>query len=206
MIAKGNSGVAMTEFALAAPVFLVLGVQGLDTANYVITHMRVSQIAVHVADNASRVGENNVLVSRKVYEDDINDLLIGAQVYGSGLDLSTNGRLIISSLEVNDDGGQWIHWQRCMGDLEHVSGYGEAGDGEDGTDFPGMGRAGAEITATSGTAVMFAEVAYRYEPLSPMSLHGNSIITYTSAFNVRDSRDLTRVYQTTPSSPVASCQ
>src|SRR3546814_13154337 len=49
-------------------------------------------------------------------------------------DFRTHGRIILSSLERNDDGGQWIHWQRCYGDLDVESSYGEAGDGEEGTE------------------------------------------------------------------------
>src|SRR3546814_2263761 len=67
--------------------------------------------------------------------------------------------------ERNAYGGQQIHWQRCYGDLDVASSYGEAGDGEEGTDFPGMGPDGAEVTAAAGTAVMFVEVYYDYQPL-----------------------------------------
>src|SRR3546814_4126291 len=54
---------------------------------------------------------------------------------------------------------------RCYGDLDVESSYGEAGDGEEGTDFPGMGFEGAEVTAAAGTAVMFVEIYYDYQPL-----------------------------------------
>jgi hypothetical protein len=110
-----TSGVAITEFAFVAPVFLTLGVLGLDTASYISTHMRVSQIAIHVADNASRVGEHGVLVARKIRESDINDLLIGAERYAGSLNLGENGRVIISSLEQNA-----LLWREGMGiDLRH---------------------------------------------------------------------------------------
>src|SRR3546814_1196324 len=78
------------------------------------------------------------------------------------MDFKTHGRIILSSLERNADGGQQIHWQRCYGDLDVASSYGEAGDGEEGTDFPGMGPDGAEVTAAAGAAVMFVAV-YRSE-------------------------------------------
>jgi hypothetical protein len=31
------------------------------------------------------------------------------------------------------------------------------------------------------------------------------VITYTAAFNIRDQRDLTQIYNTTPAAPVARC-
>ena len=185
-----TSGVALTEFAFAAPIFLTLGLVGSDAVNYVIVHMRISQVALHVADNASRVGEQDVLTARRIFESDINDLLLGAERYAGGLDLRENGRIILSSLEVNTEGGQWIHWQRCSGEKEHESQYGFEGDGETGTDLAGMGRPGAEIFATSGNAVMFVEVAYDYQPIVPLSALENEEIVYTASFNVRDSRDL----------------
>ena len=175
--------------ACAAPIFRTLGLVGSDAVNYVIVHMRISQVALHVADNASRVGEQDVLTARRIFESDINDLLLGAERYAGGLDLRENGRIILSSLEVNTDGGQWIHWQRCSGEKVHESQYGFERDGETGTDLAGMGRPGAEIFATSGNAVMFVEVAYDYQPIVPLSMLEDQEIVYTASFNVRDNRD-----------------
>ena len=53
-LARDQSGLAMIEFAYTAPFLAVLGLGGVEIANYSITHMRVSQIAVSLADNASR--------------------------------------------------------------------------------------------------------------------------------------------------------
>ena len=204
-IARDNSAVAMVEFAFTAPIVLGLGLLGTETAYFTITHMQISQIAMQVADNASRVGENDVLVARKVYEDDVNSTFVGAEKLGASYDIYEQGRIILSSLQRNSDGGQWIAWQRCRGAKVHQSSYGDQGAGSSGTSFPGMGEPGNRITASSGTAVMFVEVAYTYEPITPFDFYGDTEIRYTAAFNVRDSRDLTRLYQTTPASPVASC-
>ena len=167
--------------------------------------MQISQIAMQVADNASRVGEADVLVARKVYEDDINGSLVGAEKAGDVINLFDNGRVIISSLQQNDEGGQWIAWQRCRGAKRYDSSYGVEGDGEEGTSFPGMGDAGEELTASVGTAVMFVEVAFDYQSLTPFDFLDEKEIVYTAAFNVRDSRDLTQIYQTNPPTGVARC-
>jgi hypothetical protein len=196
---------AAVEFALSLPILLTLGLLGLDTANYVITHMRISQVALHVADNASRVGELNVLVARTVHESDINDVMLGAARYAGGLDLAANGRIILSSLERNAQGGQWIHLQRCFGAKNHPSSYGVAGNGATGTALAGMGAPGDRITASSGDAVMFVEVAYDYQSISPFSmLQGNEIV-YTGSYVVRDPRDLSGIYQNNPAVAVARC-
>ncbi|MEM9310469.1 MAG: hypothetical protein AAGA34_03405 [Pseudomonadota bacterium] len=204
-LAGDTSALALTEFAFVAPIFLAMGLMGSETAYYTITHMQISQIAMQVADNASRVGETDVLTARKVYEDDINSSLVGAEKAGDTIGIFEQGRVIISSLQQNAEGGQWITWQRCRGAKQYDSAYGAEGDGAEGTSFPGMGDNGSEITASSGTAVMFVEVAYTYESLTPFDWLDGEEIVYTAAFNVRDQRDLTGLYQTEPATGVAAC-
>lgn len=196
------SGLAMVEFAFAAPLVLGMGMLGTDTALLVITHLQVSQVAMQVADNASRVGTDDVLSARRVYESDIVDTLLGGEKLGENISIYQRGRVIISSLQQNAVGGQWIAWQRCRGAKVYNSSYGVEGDGAIGTSFPGMGQPGRYITASPGTAVMFVEVAYNFRSVTPMNLFDNQQIVYTAAFNVRDNRDLTLLY---PGGPVARC-
>lgn len=190
-LARDNSGVAMIEFAFTAPLILGMGMLGTETAYLVLTHMQVSQVAMQVADSASRVGEQDVLAVRQVFERDVNEALVGAEKLGESIALFEQGRVIVSSLQQNGDGGQWLAWQRCRGAKVYDSSFGEEGDGATGTGFPGMGETGREITAAPGTAVMFVEVAYDYDSLTPFDLFDGREITYTAAFNIRDTRDLT---------------
>lgn len=196
------SGLAMVEFAFAAPLVLGMGMLGTDTAYLVITHLQVSQIAMQVADNASRVGEEDTLAARRVYERDIIDTFLGAEKLGENIAIYQQGRVIVSSLQQNGQGGQWIAWQRCRGAKVYNSSYGAQGAGATGTSFPGMGVPGRYITASVGTAVMFVEVAYDFRSITPMNLFNNQQIVYTAAFNVRDNRDLTQLYT---GGPVARC-
>ncbi|MGB3165855.1 MAG: hypothetical protein WBA68_03670, partial [Alteraurantiacibacter sp.] len=133
---RSETGVAMTEFALVMPFLLGIGMLGLETANRALVQMQVSQLAVQVADNASRIGDTSILQHREIYEGDINDLLYGAHLQSTqALDLYEHGRVILSSLQVVDgtDDRQYIAWQRCMGKKEHASTYGITGDGETST-------------------------------------------------------------------------
>ncbi|MCL9999554.1 MAG: hypothetical protein NBV68_09240 [Erythrobacter sp.] len=196
------SGLAMIEFAFAAPLVLGMGMLGTDTASLVIAHLQVSQIAMQVADNASRVGEEDTLAARRVYERDIIDTFLGAEKLGENISIYQQGRVIISSLQQNATGGQWIAWQRCRGAKNYNSSYGVQGAGATGNTFPGMGVPGRYITASVGTAVMFVEVAYDFRSITPMNLFNNQQIVYTAAFNVRDNRDLTQLYT---GGPVARC-
>jgi hypothetical protein len=196
------SGLAMVEFAFAAPLVLGMGMLGTDTAALVIAHLQVSQVAMQLADNASRVGDDSSLVARRVFESDIIDTLLGAEKLGENIGIYQQGRVIISSLQRNAQGGQWISWQRCRGAKNYNSSFGVEGAGATGTSFPGMGVPGRYITASEGTAVMFVEVAYDYRSITPMNLFNNQQIVYTAAYNVRDNRDLSQIY---PGGPVARC-
>lgn len=188
---RDRSGVALIEFAFSLPLLLGFGMLGTETAYLVVTHMKVSQVAMQVADNASRIGSTDVVAARRIFESDIKETFVGAEKLAEGIGIFQQGRIIISSVQQNEDGGQWIAWQRCRGAMNWESSFGEEGDGEDGTGFPGMGEPGREITASPGTAVMFVEVAYTYDALTPFEIFDERVITYTAAFNIRDNRDLT---------------
>ena len=203
---RGNeSGVAMVEFAFSAPIVLALGLLGAETANFTITHMQMSQLAMQVADNASRVGEATDLTAKRVFENDLNETFVGGEKLGDPFDIYGQGRVIVSSLQQNSDDGQWIAWQRCRGAKNYVSKYGTEGTGSSGTSFPGMGEPGSRITASPGTAVIFVELSYTYEPITPIEFFGDEEIEYTAAFNIRDNRDLSQLYGADAGQPVASC-
>ncbi|MEJ6008995.1 TadE/TadG family type IV pilus assembly protein [Novosphingobium aquae] len=195
-------GVAAVEFAIIAPILLTSLLYGGEMAWYMMVQLRVSQVTLQVADNASRIGDSSTLTNRKIYEGDINDVMMGANLDGgSTLNLLSNGRVIISSLEVNTSNQQFIKWQRCKGAKNVPSSYGIQGDIKTG----GIGPTGQEVTAPTSDAVIFVEVIYDYKPLISGALFSNKTIKSTAAFNVRDSRDLTQIYQTNPVGIVASC-
>lgn len=203
------SGLAMVEFAFMAPILAMLGMGGLELSNYAVAHLRISQAVMHIADNGSRIGDRDALMAQKIYEADINDIFLGVNLQaGEQMELFERGRVIVSSLEQNDEGGQWIHWQRCHGKLEEDSSYGEEGDGATGTGFVGMGRSGEEIQASPDQAVIFVEIIYEYEPLIDIEYATQYIspepIRSIAAFNVRGTRDLSGIHPS-PGSPVRTC-
>ncbi|OYX44832.1 MAG: hypothetical protein B7Y90_19175 [Alphaproteobacteria bacterium 32-64-14] len=202
---RDKAGLALIEFAYSLPVLTMLGLGGVEIANLSITHMRVSQIAISLADNASRAKQDIVAGVPRMREYDVNETFQGAALQSGGLDIEENGRLILSSLEVNSQGGQWVHWQRCFGKAAYKSSYGKQGDGITGTGFPGMGPANRRIRAESGFAVMFVEVVYNYRPLIFSSLVPPQSIRKTAAMYVRDDRDLTDIFNPPPTAPVNSC-
>ena len=179
-----NSGLALTEFAFSLPILLILLLGGLETANFALTHLRVNQIAMTVADNAGRVRTG-------IDESHIYEVFAGADLAGQSIDFATNGRITLSSLQPNGqtgaNAGQMINWQRCHGELDVDPAYGDEGLGrEDDVLADGMGPEGNKIISAPGTAVMFVEVTYQYTPLFWKSGMDTQIIRYESAFNVRE--------------------
>jgi len=200
-----NNAIAYVEMAFMLPILMVGGLGGLEIANLMITHTRVSSIALAAADNASRIAAGSNLAAPVVREVDVNDVFTGAALQAGNINFEANGRMILSSLETNSVGGQWIHWQRCFGAASFTSSYGTQGTGSTGTGFAGMGPSGRQVRAAAGMPVMFVEVFYEYQPFILGNFIQNRTINYTAAFVVRDARDTTDIQNPSPRAPVQSC-
>lgn len=190
---RDERGVALIEFAYALPMFLTLALGGVELTNFVTTKMRVSQLALHVADHASRIGSGTLLASKTIDEAQINDLFTGAELQAGELAVLAKGRIIVSSLQPvanpNPSDRYRIAWQRCKGSQVHPSSYGAAGD----TGLTGMGPIGPpnrQVKAPADGATMFVEVSYRYEPLIVGDFTSALKITEIASMTVRDRRDL----------------
>jgi hypothetical protein len=193
-LARNARGVVMIEMAFAIPILVLIGFGGLEIANLTLVNTRISQIGLSVADNAARIAAGSNLALPQVREADITEVFAGVEKQARGLKFGDNGRIILSSLQRNSDGGQTIKWQRCYGKLAVASLYGTEGKGKTGTTFAGMGPAGKEVKAAGGTEVMFVEITYKYQPLLYSKILGPKTIRSTAAFNIRETRDLTKVY------------
>jgi TadE-like protein len=200
MISKFNSlrrdtnGVAMVEMALALPLVMGIVMWGIELGQLARTQHQVSQAAGALADNMSRVGLQTALASVQLRETDIIDGFEGLRRQTDGFNLTQRGRITLSSLEQNSSGGQWIHWQRCIGTRNFPSSFGVANDGVTGTAFPGMGPAGRRVQAPAGASVMFVEVAYEFVPTFGTIFLSPRIVRSHNSFVARSERDLTQVY------------
>ena len=203
-LTRESRAVALTEFAITLPVFLMLTLTGAELTNFIITRMRISQVALQLADNAARMGSGSLLSAKTISETDINDLLTGAGLQAGGLDLYKNGRVIVSDLEPvanpNTTSKYKIVWQRCRGSAVRNSSYGRAGD----TGLSGMGPAGRQAFAPDGGAAMFVEVHYTYQPLVRLPFAPSSTIREIASMMVRDRRDLSSIYNAERAA-VSSC-
>ncbi len=193
---KCEGGTAAIEMAFILPLFIGLTTGGVEVTWYANAKMKISQLALHAADHSSRMGTSTVLQNLPVFEADVNDVMTGTLMQGESIGLEEHGRVIISSLQRNAQGGQWIAWQRCSGNPNFDSTHGLQGAGATGTSFAGMGYTGRKVTARDGEAVMFAEVRYQYEPI--FDVFDNSqedyVMSEIASFNVRDDRDLSQLY------------
>jgi TadE-like protein len=192
-----QSGVAMVEMALVTPLIMGLVMWGIELGQLAKAQHQVSQAASALADNMSRVGLQTALASVQLRESDIIDGFIGLSRQTENSNLTAKGRVTLSSLEQNSAGGQWIHWQRCIGAKNYPSTFGVAGNGSTGTAFPGMGPPASRVRAPAGAAVMFVEVAYEFQPTFGTIFLSPRVVRAHNSFVARSERDLTQVYNPT---------
>ncbi len=170
---------AMVEFALTLPLLMTLILVGLELTNFVLANHRVRQIAAMTADNASRL-------RTQMSEAYVNQLFVGVQKSGAGMDFQNRGRVILSSVQNNAAGnGQWIRWQRCYGNLSRASKYGVQGKGQSDATLPTING----LVAQPGSAIMYAEAEFQYKPLILSSFLNNRRIVHETAFIVRQRTD-----------------
>lgn len=195
-LARATSGVALIEFAYSLPLLVTLGFGGVEVANYAVTNMRVAQVTATLADNASRFSEEVVGRQSRMREVDVEEAFYGAQSQAGNLDLKGHGRVILSSLELNAQNGQYIHWQRCWGGAPYTSSYGKEGDGEHGQSVQGMGPPDQLFRAAANLPVMFVEVTYDYQPLALGLFIPKLPIHKIAGMYVRDDRDTSQLFPT----------
>lgn len=206
-LAHSRNAVSAVEFALLAPLMTTMGLGAIEMTNMAVAYTRVSQVAIQVADNASRAKQATGSSGARMREYDVGEAFNQVDLVYPGVDFFNNGRVIISSLEQNASTGQWIHWQRCRGTYTAgVSRYGVQGTGITGTAFAGMGPTGNVVTADANSAIMFVEVYYQYKPIF-FNVGGNTAPTIyrAAAMYVRDDRDLTQIYNPSPAATVYAC-
>lgn len=229
-LARDTAGLALMEFALSLPLVLMVGGYGIELSNYAICQLKISQYALALADNASRVGVVASNGVSQLRETDVNDVLQATKLEGDGLKLTTYGRITLSSLEnvaqaYDSAATQRIHWQRCIGlksGAGYDSSYGTA-QSTAGATAPsnytasaddkyagsatstGMGDSGFKITAPADSGVMFVEINYDYQALFGTLFVGPKKIHYIASFIVRDNRDYTQLANPTPTATPSKC-
>jgi hypothetical protein len=183
-----TSALSLVEFALTMPVITALGMYGTEVAYMSSVNMQVSQLAVQVADNASRMEQTNTSsVSPTVSEADITSVLYGATKQGGAFNFAANGRVI--PLQPGDELIlQAIHPLATLHRHAHHLGLGLWRAGTVLTS--GLGSGTTKISAASGSAVMFVEVWYKYKGLFGTLFVQPTLFKHESAFLIRDDRNI----------------
>lgn len=220
---RDQGGLAMIEFAWTMPIVLACGSWGVELANLAMMNLRVSQIALNLADNASRVGTYSTLSTQQLREVDINDVFRAVRKQGDNIGLTTRGRVTLSSLEnvkQSYDAApvQRIHWQRCVGlkgsaaaDAAYRTAYGPttttAGIDDKQANAGIAKPAALAVEAPTGAGVMVVEINYETKPLFGTMLIRPQRLRYVASFIVRDRRDFSQLFNTvtTPATPRSTC-
>jgi hypothetical protein len=205
---QSDTGASAIEFALTLPLLLTLTFFGTEIAYEASVNMEMSQIALSAADNASRLEQtNNSAVTPTVTEADVASVMNGVLKQGAAFGFQTNGRLILSSLETDPSTGkQYIHWQRCIGNLSVQSAYGNdtTRNGLNGDAITGMGSGATKVSAPASSnnqAVMFVELYYNYNGLFGGMFMPQQHFVHEGTFITRDSRNLAAGLTGTNSTP-----
>lgn len=221
-LAGSARAAAMMEFALVLPLLLLVGLGGVELSRYALVTLRLSQIAQSVADNAGRYRSaldetdvNEIMIGAKLMGNGIG-LGSNGRIILSDLEQRTNvtgtGGQGTKTTDNPNGYRQWIRWQRCAGALNKTSSYGlpldasgnavtnlsstinaDHGAVETASTIDGMGPTGAQIAASSSTAVMVVELFYTYKPLLPIYSWGKTSFHVVQAFDIRQRTDF-RVY------------
>lgn len=189
-----SDAVSTVEFALVVPLFMILGMYGAEIAWMNAAAMEASQVALALADNASRLGQtDNSGITPTITTSDVESVLNGALEEGSNIQLADNGRVMLSSLEVHPvTGKQYVHWQQCMGAGKQTSSHGKPDlTGSALSQIaPGITLGGRTITSPNKSAVMVAEVWYKYHGLfgtmfvKPITIHEQAAVIARDDRNV----------------------
>jgi Flp pilus assembly protein TadG len=203
---RSSKGIALVEFALVLPVLLLLGLTGIEYANWTVTKMQVSQLALQLADNASRIG-SAAGGGKVVYEANISETFAGLQLQSGALDFKSKGRAFLSSLEPTDVNATAptayvIRWQRCYGSLTaQTSRFGVQGNSKP----SGMGPANQLVKPLPQGATMFVEVYYPYTPLFGSIVAPSTFFDETASMVVRDQRVIGQAPTASSGTTPATC-
>ncbi len=107
-LALRNDGANVAvEFALAAPVLILLLLASAELGRFVLLHQKVDRVAVTISDLVAR--------AETISESELDDIFNAAVQVAEPFDLTGRGRVLVSSV-INADGeGATVAWQRGGG-------------------------------------------------------------------------------------------
>jgi Flp pilus assembly protein TadG len=121
---SSRAGNVAVEFALAAPVLVMLMLASAELARFVILHQKMDRVATTISDLVSR--------AETISESELTDIFTAAGEVATPFNLADLGVVIVSSVTNPDGAGPIVAWQRSGGGA--YSGTSQVGiEGDDAT-------------------------------------------------------------------------
>lgn len=134
-----SRGVAMIEFALIAPVMLVMMLGMMWGADIMQANRHLTYAAGTLADLASQ--------EKKLFNEDFTEIFLAVEETLKPFDYG-NLKMIVTSVEIDEDGEGTVHWSESNAGLDHS--HGSTFKLPNGLNEP-------------NTTVIVAEMSYDYE-------------------------------------------
>ena len=171
-----QEGIALIEFALAAPVLSLLLLGCVDLTVYLVAHQRIARSSYTMSNLITQMDDG-------LTESQVSDMMLALDQVSKPFDISTDGIATITAIIGNGVDGSapnnyTVAWQRCYGSGTPSSTYGDEGDAVAQADFP------EDSIVTTGQILVVAEVDYTYTPIIGF-LPLDGVITYKSYFRPR---------------------
>lgn len=155
-----DCGSVLVEFALVVPVLLLFFIGGVDLTRFILVNQKLEKATAAVADiiaQASGIQTSN-----------LQDLMTGVDDMMQPYPLSTNGRVIVTSVArtAASPAPLTVRWQYCgAGSLAATSRVGVVG---------GNATIPAQITLALNDDIIVAEIYYNYTPIFGRWILGNT--------------------------------
>ena len=158
-----QSGAPAVEFALIAPVLILLMLAGIDTVRYVLFHQKTERIAYTVADLVSQ--------SETLMQSDLQQIALSAPQLMQPFRFDSNGVVIVTSVYRGDTGTQTARWRYVGGGtLNRISRVGN---------LNATATLPNNLILNARDNVIVAEVYYQFQPFFPL-------LDLTSLKNITD--------------------
>jgi len=154
---KNQKGIALIEFAIAAPVLTALLMSTIDLTVYLVAHQRIARSAYTMSNLMTQMDQG-------LTEAQVSDMMLALNQVSSPFDVSTDGVATITAIIGQGLDGQAadsysVAWQRCYGVKPSGSKFGTAGTAVAIGDFPD------NTIVTTSQILVVTEVDYTFTPI-----------------------------------------
>jgi Flp pilus assembly protein TadG len=143
-----RAGNVAVEFALAAPVLIMMMLASAELARFVILHQKMDRVATTISDLVSR--------AETINESELEDIFTAASEVAYPFDLADLGVVIVSSVTNPDGNGPIVAWQRSGGGS--YSGTSQVGTEGDDATLTG------DFEVREGETAIISEVYFDFAP------------------------------------------